>query len=167
MAKMAKALEPEVIGTTSIECFVPLTDQEMIDMGAELAAANEAYNAHELQKKYYASQAQSAKAKADRLSSIVYHRQEMRTVECDIMAVWESDTAHVVRTDTGEEHLVRLLRADPLREGRCADQTDDPFGAWFEPDSLRQKALYFRAQTLPPGAGTVKWGRGSKRAVRT
>lgn len=123
MAKMAKAMEPEVIGTTSIECFVPLTDQEMIDMGAELAAANEAYNAHELQKKYYASQAQSAKAKADRLSSIVYHRQEMRTVECDIMAVWESDTAHVVRTDTGEEHLVRLLRADE-KQGRLKLEGD-------------------------------------------
>lgn len=109
---------------------VKLTDREVMDRGAELAATFDEIATEALQFKEFAASAKarvkSLEAKVDRLVKAIRRREEDREVELLEISDWDSRRVSIRRADTGEEVSSRAMTEEELQKPLPFRIPDDP-----------------------------------------
>lgn len=95
---------------------IPLTDQERLDFGEQMARALGQHQEAEEAKKdavaQFKADSERHRVEATRLGGILQRGYQFRDVECEVTKDMAAGTIRIVRTDTGEEVEFRNLRPD-------------------------------------------------------
>ena len=118
MTRPGTTTEPTfaVLSRKTVNLSTPLTDHEKMDRGRALARVIEDHHAEETKQEAMKREMKFTlagfEAERDRLSAIVSRGEELRSVEVEERANYETDTYSRVRLDTGEVLEERRLRDD-------------------------------------------------------
>jgi len=111
-----EAVAIAILSRKTVNLSTPLTDHEKMDRGRALARVIEDHHAEETKQEAMKREMKFTlagfEAERDRLSAIVSRGEELRSVEVEERANYETDTYSRVRLDTGEVLEERRLRDD-------------------------------------------------------